>query len=519
MVDKIVSHTELLQKNLLEELTQLNRGVEKEGLRVDQRGFIAQTPHPAVLGNTLTHPQITTDYSESLMELITPVYRSTGAVIHQLENVHSFVQQHLGNELLWAGSMPCAIDGNDSIPIAHYGESHLGQLKYVYRKGLAVRYGRIMQSIAGLHYNFSLPESFWEKWQVLQGDSGQLKNFKSAQYFSLIRNFRRHSWLIMYLFGASPALDASFVANMSHKLQKTGERTFSKPYATSLRMGDLGYHNNAQAGLGICFNRLANFTATLAKAIKTPYAPYEKIGMQQEGEFIQLNTNILQIENEYYSSIRPKRTTARGEKPIHALKERGVEYIEVRCMDLNPFLPVGVARQDLDFLDLFLLFCLMDESPWIEDAECDEIESNFSLTVNEGRNPALMLSVNQEKQSLISRARTILEKIQPLVSVMKQATGSDDYSKAWSEQWKKVESVELTPSAHVQQVLESEKLEYIDFILELSRKHKEMFKSQPLSKIHEQTFTKMAETSFLEEQALRASDSGTFSDYLTQYMS
>jgi glutamate--cysteine ligase len=516
----IVARTEMLQNNLLQELTRLNRGVEKEGLRVDPTGFIAQTPHPATLGHTLTNPQITTDYSESLLELITPVYQSTAAVIHQLENVHNFVQHRLGDELLWAGSMPCRLEGDDSIPIADYGSSHLGQMKHVYRKGLAVRYGRVMQSIAGLHYNFSLPESFWPKWQQLLGDDTRsLRDFQSAQYFSLIRNFRRHSWLIMYLFGASPALDASFVDQRRHPLQKTGQRTWSMPYATSLRMGDLGYHNNAQAGLGICFNKLANFINTLDEAIHTPYPPYQEIGMQRDGEFIQLNTNILQIENEYYSSIRPKRTIARGEKSIHALQERGVEYIEVRCMDLNPFQPVGVAQQDLDFLDLFLLYCLTNDSPWIEDAECAEIERNFSLVVNEGRDPALMLSHQGKKVSLQASARQVLEAIQPFVALMNKAAGADFYSKPWQEQWKKVESPELTPSAQVAHVMAFEKLEHIDFILELSRKHQEMFKRQPLSKIHEQLFTKMAEQSFKEEQALSSSDSGTFADYLSQYLS
>lgn len=208
------------------------KGIEKEGLRVDADGFIAQTPHPAVLGSTLTHPYITTDYSESLLELITPVCSSTGELLDWLRNIHTFVQAELGTEVMWPGSMPCRLDGDPSIPIAEYGSSNIGQLKHVYRQGLAVRYGRVMQSIAGVHYNFSLPDSFWERWQEAQGDIQSLQDFKSQQYFWLIRNFRRRSWLLMYLFGASPALDASFVRGRKHRLERWSEDTWYGPRDT-----------------------------------------------------------------------------------------------------------------------------------------------------------------------------------------------------------------------------------------------------------------------------------------------
>ena len=312
------------------------KGVEKEGLRVDANGFIAQTPHPEALGSALTHPRITTDYSEALLELITPVFDNTEAMLASLRDIHRFVQQNLDNEVFWAASMPCEIDGDASIPIAEYGSSNTGRLKHVYRQGLAVRYGRIMQSIAGAHYNLSLPDSFWRKWQELVGNKDSLRDFKSDQYFWLIRNFRRRSWLLMLLFGASPALDASFVAGVRHDLARFDDRTWFGQHATSLRMGDLGYHNNAQASLNICFNELSTYTRTLDRAIHTNWPAYEAIGTRRNGEFVQINTNVLQIENEYYSAVRPKRTTERGEKPIQALDARGVEYIAVRCLNLDP---------------------------------------------------------------------------------------------------------------------------------------------------------------------------------------
>ena len=186
-------------------------------------------------------------------------------------------------------------------------------MKHVYRQGLAVRYGRMMQSIAGTHYNVSFPEGFWLQWQQAVGGSElSLQDFKSEQYFWLIRNFRRRSWLLMLLFGTSPALDQSFLANVRHNLSSFNANTFYGEQASSLRMGDLGYHNNAQASLNICFNEVKTYTRTLERAIHTPWPPYEKLGINRDGEYIQLNTNVLQIENEYYSDLRPKRTAASG---------------------------------------------------------------------------------------------------------------------------------------------------------------------------------------------------------------
>ena len=181
-------------------------GIEKEGLRVDRSGQLSQRPHPEGLGSALTSSNITTDFSESLVELITPVYADPETAIDFLKDLHSFTYCHLGDELLWAGSMPCRIPDPALIPIARYGSSNIGQMKYVYRLGLEYRYGKMMQSIAGIHYNFSLSEDFWRALQTSLENTDDLRRFRSASYFKMIRNFRRHSWLLLYLFGASPAL-------------------------------------------------------------------------------------------------------------------------------------------------------------------------------------------------------------------------------------------------------------------------------------------------------------------------
>src|SRR5665647_342955 len=211
-------------------LAGLQRGIEKESLRVRPDGTLAATPHPRALGSALTHPHITTDFSEAQLELITGVHSTVAACLDELAHIHQFVYRHIGDELLWCGSMPCNLPDEQAIPIARFGQSNVGRAKTLYRTGLAHRYGRRMQLISGLHYNFSLPEHSWPMADFRDADEG---------YFALIRNFRRHAWLLLYLFGASPAVCASFVEGRSHELQELAPGTLYLPYATSLRMSRL----------------------------------------------------------------------------------------------------------------------------------------------------------------------------------------------------------------------------------------------------------------------------------------
>ncbi len=243
----------LLDSDAAATLAGIRRGIEKESLRITTDGTLAQTPHPAALGSALTHPYITTDYSEALLEFITPPSTELHKPLEFLEQLHRYVYSHIGDEVLWVNSMPCMISNDADVPVAQYGSSNVGRMKSVYREGLGHRYGRKMQTIAGIHYNFSYPEEFWKLNQVLEGERGPLQDYISKRYFDLTRNFQRYSWLLVYLFGASPALCKSFLAGREHQLD-TFDHTLFKPNATSLRMSDLGYQSNAQAGLTPCYD-------------------------------------------------------------------------------------------------------------------------------------------------------------------------------------------------------------------------------------------------------------------------
>ena len=344
-------------------------GVEKESLRVSPEGRISQLEHPVSLGSALANPYITTDYSEALLEFITPPSEHIESALDFLRDSQAYVYQKLQqDEILWATSMPCVVAGESSIPIAKYGSSNAGQMKSVYRRGLGHRYGRAMQVIAGVHFNYSLPESFWPIYkELLEENELSLKDFQSEQYFCLVRNLQRYGWLIPYLFGASPAVCKSFLGGAKTNLQDFNENTYYEPYATSLRMGDIGYQNNKENETGVkaCYRSLDSYVQTLQCAIETPFPEYEKIGVKVNGKYQQLNANLLQIENEYYSTVRPKQITQGNEKPIIALKKRGVQYVELRSLDVNAFDPLGINETQLRFIEIFMLFCLLSESDQI----------------------------------------------------------------------------------------------------------------------------------------------------------
>ena len=498
-------------------LKQCLHGIERECLRVTHEGRLAQTPHPEALGSALTNEQITTDYSESLLEFITPALPDPAKVLESLEQTHRFVYSKLGDEYLWSPSMPCTLPAEEDIPIAEYGTSNIGKLKHVYRKGLALRYGRTMQCIAGIHYNFSLPEALWPLLREAEGSTEDDRDFQSSAYIALIRNFRRYSWLLMYLFGASPALDKGFLRGRPHQLEELDPDTLYLPYATSLRMSDLGYQSNAQAGLTPCYNNLASYTDSLRKAVGTPYPPYVEVGTHVDGEWVQLNTNILQIENEYYSNIRPKRVTYTGERPIQALMARGIQYVEVRCLDINPFLPMGIDLTESRFLDAFLLYCALNESPLLTNNSCGNATSNFLSVVKEGRRPGLQLQRDGQPVELKEWAAELLEKIAPLAALLDQSHGGDAHSKALDAQLAKVKDSSLTPSAQVLAAMAAHKESFAQFSLRQSQAHAEFFRSEPLAAEEQAKFEELARSSLAQQAELEQNEVGDFDVFVGSY--
>jgi len=496
-------------------LTQTLRGIEKEGLRVDEQGILARTPHPAGLGSALTNEHVTTDYSESLLELITGTHDNVDALLAELADTHRHVYTMLDHELIWNQSMPATLPPEPEIPIAWYGTSNTGMLKHVYRRGLAERYGKTMQCIAGVHYNFSLPEALWS---VLDTQPGSGQDRRSRGYIGLIRNFTRYSWLLMYLFGSAPALASGFLQGQDHALDKLGDHTLYLPYATSLRMSDLGYQNKAQSQLKLCYNDLDTFLGRLYGAVTQPWPDYQKIGTHRDGEWIQLNTNVLQIENEYYSSIRPKRATGRCERPITALAERGVQYVEVRCLDIDPYSPVGIDATTARFVDAFLLFCTASDSPFFPaNGYCQRSADNFSVVVKEGRKPGLTLDRDGQTIGLAQWGHELLDQIAPYAALYDSAMGGTAYADALAAQRAKLDQPDTTPSARLLAELKDSGLSFHDYSLALSRKHADALRAQPLPADVATAYQQAAEASAAEQLRLEQSDTEDFDTYVSRY--
>lgn len=499
-------------------LTQIGRGIERECLRITSDGALAQTPHPQGLGSALTHNSITTDYSEALLEFITPVSRDIHETLNILEDIHRFVYQNIGDELLWSSSMPCIVTGDAGIPVARYGSSNVGRMKTVYRNGLGHRYGRLMQAIAGVHYNFSMPDEYWEQAQRADGDNGSRQDYITGRYLGLIRNFRRWSWLLIYLFGASPAVCASFMRGRSeHPLVPfDGEgNSLHLPHATSLRMGGLGYNSDAQRSLRVCYNSLDNYLATLSDAILTPHPEYAAFNGQEDGEYQQLNDGLLQIENEFYSAIRPKRPGKSGETPLTALRNRGIEYIEVRCIDVSPFAPLGIDAQQMQFLDSFLLHCLLAPSPDCNEAEQDRQAANLEVVVNQGRDPGIRLQREAGDSSLSEWADELLDAVSESAKLLDRAHGSSSYAEALHAQRGKVADPDTTPSARVLREMRQEGLPFFTLAMRYSRQWATHFKERPAG--NTAVLEQEGIDSLAAQRSVEASDTLSFEDYLAAY--
>ncbi len=494
-------------------------GIERETLRVMTDGKLALTPHNRKLGSALTHPWITTDFSESLLEFITPVSASIDTTLAQLADIHRFTARNIGEERFWAASMPCYIADQHEIPFAQYGTSNVGRMKTLYRKGLHNRYGSMMQAISGVHFNFSLPESFWLQYQQILGQEGELQSFISEQYLALIRNYKRYVWLIVYLFGASPAMCKSFLEQRSSRydFQPLGKGSLYLPYATSLRMSDLGYTNSAQSSLNITYNSLPEYIAGLHDAISMPSEEYRNIGVKVDGEYQQLNANVLQIENEFYSTIRPKRTTESGERPTCALAKRGVEYIEVRALDVNPFSAIGITAEQMHFLDVFLMYCLLQDSPALSAQQQTVTEQNLKKVVAEGRRTGLEIMQHDQPRLMLDWAEELFADMMPIAQYLDAAYQSERYSAAVKQFYLGLLDPAQTFSGKLLQQLLHTQQDNGSYMLQLSAQYRTQLQAEPYQFYNEAQFVQAAEQSLLKQQQTEQADLLSFEQYIAEY--
>jgi len=494
-------------------------GLEKESLRVAPDGHIAQTPHPVALGSALTHPWITTDYSEALLEFITPPLADPVSAVAYLRNLQHYAYLKLDNELLWCSSMPCVLAGDSSIPIAQYGKSNLGLMKTVYRRGLGYRYGRVMQVIAGAHYNYSFRDALWPVLQELEGDKRPLQDYISDRYFHVIRNLQRIGWLVPYLFGSSPAVCMSFIGGKPTILEEFNDNTYYGPHATSLRICDIGYQNSheAEAGFKATYDSLEAYTESLLQATETSCPTYEEFGVKVAGEYRQLNANILQIENEYYSSVRPKQIPGENEKPALALRRRGVRYVELRSLDINVFDPQGISVEQCRFLETLMAYCLLERSPHINGQGRSEIDHNLDAVGYRGRQPGLLLQRDGTSVSLQQWAAEICDAMQAFAGALDAGISNGLYSRALQAQVEAVREPERTPSARILAAMCEHEEGFYQFTQRMSLQHQRYFLDLPLDPAQAQAFETSATSSLARQHAIEAADRITFDEFLKNY--
>ncbi len=495
----------------------LRRGIEREALRVTSKGTLALTRHPKNLGAALTHCWITIDFAEALLEFITPVHENLNHLMTFLRDIHRHVARNLGEERMWPFSMPCFIDDKQEIELAQFGSSNIGRMKTLYREGLKNRYGALMQTISGVHYNFSLPLTFWKAFSGIENTESRKAQI-SAGYFRLIRNYYRFGWVIPYLFGASPFISSLFFKKRETGLllEKIEKDIFYLPYATSLRLSDLGYINKLQDNLGITFNDLNSYIASLNRALMTPSPIFSQLELKDGGRYLQLNSNLLQMENELYTPIRPKCLVNNDETPLDALLRGGVEYIEVRSLDINPFSPTGVDSSQVRFLDLFLIWCVLGEAPEMSNSELLCTRKNWNRVILEGRKPGQTIDIhcNGSYEPLNKIGKALFYGLRRLAEVLDEEIGDQEYQKVCDDLIPAFDNPELTLSARILNEIMKESTNRVG--MRLAEQYREILISEPLEIINEEKFLKEKKASWKRQEDIENSDTLNFETFMKQ---
>ena len=484
-------------------------GIEKESLRVFQ-GKISQSRHFDSVGSALCNRYITTDFSEALLELITPPYENNIQTLEFLDNVHHFVTHNLEDDLLWPLSMPPLIYSESEIPIAEYGVSNQALFKRIYREGLSHRYGKLMQVISGLHFNYSLPESFWGCIKDLY-PKYTIDELSSTIYFRTLRNLKRMNWLILLLFGASPFISKNFLNNDSDDFKKF-KGDYYLPYATSLRMSDLGYQNFNRSTLKVSLNSLNEYTEALFYATQTESEEYKKIFNNVSNQYPQLNSNLLQIEDEYYSIARPKSNDLSNIRLLKKLKSNGVDYIEFRSLDLNPFNRSGIDLNTINFMEIFLLYCSLIPSPPITDKEIKELNKNDLKVAREGRRKGLKIIKEGKLVPLRDWAHSILDEMSVLSNIFGKDNNSLDHYRDI------ISNPNLSISGMLLDNLFEKNISFQEMGIELAQTYKEQFlQLKPSENIYWDSLKEEAVSSLIKQDNLEKNTKETFEEYLMKY--
>lgn len=525
----------LVRTQTPEVLAERKVGLEKESLRVKGNGGISQADHPVALGAALTHPYITTDFSEALLEMVTPPCDSAEEALHFLTTVHQFIVQRLPEgEHIWNTSMPCILRGGPSVRIGEYGNSHSGQMKHAYRRGLGLRYGRRMQAIAGVHFNFSMPETSWSLRESLLAAGGNSdpaatpvsdqranQQQRTEGYFQMMQNLLRVGWLVPYLFGASPAICQSFLGEgEGEELDVWNQSTRFAEYGTSLRMGKIGYRYSEEdpIDLSVRHTDIDAYIEDIIGHVSTEHPPYKALGVRDEdGQFQQLSTCRLQIENEFYSTVRPKQIPQAGELPIHALSERGIRYLELRSVDVNLLDPAGLSLHQIAMLEMLMMFAWLADPAPLTAAEQASSTHNVQTVAHRGREPGLMLQGPDGDIPLKQWGTDILDTLQPIAQWLDSGRETPLYVPALAEQQARLDDPDLTPSARMIAGIRKTG-SFFEHAQVISREHDAELRKAPHDDALFAQLSQLVEESRQKQAEMEAESQGDFEDFLAAYL-
>lgn len=443
------------QIGTVEDLEQCFRfGLEREALRVQADGKMSTQEHPAQFGEKTKNPHITTDYAENQLELITGVHTSPLAALQELEEITAWAQQAIPNELLWPFSMPPNIPDEDSVVIAKYPDY---PEKEIYRNGLATRYGKIPQTVCGVHFNFSCTDTFWN---LILPPEKNTQEEKNKQYMALARNFLRIRHMLVYAYGASPVVGNGY----PHKEDLVGYCPIS------IRMSRYGYSNTKQRGFLASFNSVEEYAKDIRTACTTSHPDYEKIGLEKSGKALQLNTNILQLPSEYYAPVRVKPSSGSGVQEMDSLEENGIQRLEFRTLDTNPFEIHGICAEQLDIMFLLLLDCLCKESPLLYAEERSNMNTMQRRVALCGRKPGIYISCFHTEHTVEHICDEQAHQLQSIASWLDALQGNTQYTTSLHNYCTRVQTRDIT-AEKIMKRLSKTKFSHHDFGLSLAKEH------------------------------------------------
>mgnify|MGYP001165407952 FL=1 len=492
-----------------------NVGIEKESLRISDLK-LSKIPHDELLGSALFNRYITTDFSDAQIEFITPPFNQNENVSSFLDNLHHYTSKKINEEILWPLSMPPTRVLESEIPIAKYGKSNYGLLKEIYRRGLSNRYGKLMQTISGVHFNYSLPEEIWDA-DIFFSREKKSNKLINQIYMGTIRNLHRYNWLLIYLLGCSPTVSRYFINN-SYAFQNINKEDFFLPFATSFRMSDLGYQNDNQSKLSVSYNSIEDHLSDLRYATKKPNELFMQIPHKTEGLYNQLNANHLQIEDEYYAIARPKSAEGTNKRQLNKIQINGINYIELRSIDLNPFHPNGIDQDTLNFLEIFILYCTIEESRRISTDDLKVCKANDLKVAIEGRKPGLKIN-NKGKDILLSAwALEIIEEMESLIGNFKNQ--ANRFNNSIAKMKKRVIDSNKTPSSKLLELILDKNITFNQVGYEIGSKYLEDYIS--ISKDSNELWEELEhekESSVLLQNKEDSNQHKSFDKYLNEYLS